>query len=116
MLALASQLDPSPSPEWLSPSFYYTLSRAALTIEEIHVNTAIETVEAIGLQSLFLLGFDKHAIPERAWGMLGLAMRCALAVGSLSLFSLSLSLICWIDGTPSRLSTMGFTRRGWASG
>lgn len=82
VLALAAQLDPSPSSEWLSSSFYYTLSRAALALEDIHVNAAIETVESIGLQGLFLLRHDGSAVPERAWAMVGLSMRCAQAVST----------------------------------
>jgi hypothetical protein len=79
-LALAAQLGPTPAPHWHTPTTYYALSRAALALEDIHTDTAIETVESIGLQSLFLLRQDSCAVPERAWASLGLAMKCAQAV------------------------------------
>ena len=80
-LGLGAQFDPNPAPHWHSPTTYYALSRAALALEDIHTNTAIEIVESIGLQSLFLLRQDSGAVPERAWANLGLAMRCAQAMG-----------------------------------
>lgn len=81
VLALAAQLDPNPAPHWHSSTTYYALSRAALALEDIHTNTAIETVETIGLQSVFLLRSSHNSVPERAWASLGLAMRCAQAMG-----------------------------------
>ncbi|KAG8775499.1 hypothetical protein FRC15_000490 [Serendipita sp. 397] len=80
-MSLAAQLDPRPPRSWLSASTYFRLSQACLSTQDTEENITLEVVEAMGLQSLFLLYHEGTAVPERAWITLGTAMKYAQAMG-----------------------------------
>ncbi|PVG01376.1 hypothetical protein CPB86DRAFT_699318 [Serendipita vermifera] len=80
ILALSAQQDPNPPSDWLDATTYYTLSNAALSLADPQASMVIETVECLGIQSLFLLRLDESIPSERAWTVLGLAIRSAQAV------------------------------------
>ncbi|KAG8847451.1 hypothetical protein FRB91_011738 [Serendipita sp. 411] len=81
VMSLAAQLDPRPPRSWLSASTYFRLSQACLSTQDTEENITLEVVEAMGLQSLFLLYHEGTAVPERAWITLGTAMKYAQAMG-----------------------------------